>query len=283
MLNGGDEEIPACIGRVLWIDASAQASHKVGECARPLGTLVQDRQSAIVVDERIVTPVIPIDLDIAGVVGAPKLHWHAEVTDDKFLGPGLAATVIESAIEATTSERRDLTWKMTSRVTVAGHGSVDLEDDGIASGGAPDAGDWIRSKLVTTVGDVLNNPWEHARIEGVQARFEVKYARDLWRLRGVEVLDPVVDAGRQGAAAAAPGPGERARGHARRRGDDARRARRQGRRGRDRARLRPRAGAARPREPRPAARERAAADRRRASPSWCSSASRRRGSPIEGT
>ena len=53
MLNGGDEAIPACIGRVLWVNASAQASHKVGECARPLGTLVQDRQAAIVVDERV--------------------------------------------------------------------------------------------------------------------------------------------------------------------------------------------------------------------------------------
>jgi hypothetical protein len=41
----------------------------------------------------------------------------------------------------------------------------------------------------------MNNPWEHARVESVQARFEVKYARDLWRLRGVEVLDPIVDAG----------------------------------------------------------------------------------------
>src|SRR5580698_8503236 len=170
MLNGGDEAIPACIGRVLWIDASAQASHKVGECARALGTLVQDRQAAIVVDERVVAPVIPVDLEIAGVVGAPKLHWHAELTDDKFLAPGLAATVIESAIEATTSERRDLTWKMTSRVTITGHGAVDLEDNGIASGGTPDASDWIHSKLVNTVGDVLNNPWEPARIESVQAR-----------------------------------------------------------------------------------------------------------------
>jgi SpoIVB peptidase S55 len=195
MLNGGDEQLPACIGRVLWIDASAQASHKVGECARPLGTLVQDRQSAIIVDERIVAPVIPVDLEIAGVVGAPKLHWHAELTDDKFLGPGLAATILESAIEATTSERRDVTWSLTSRVTIAGHGAVDLEDVGVASGGTPDASDWIRSKVVTTVGDVLNNPWEHAHIEGVKARFEVKFARDLWRLRGVDVLDPVVDAG----------------------------------------------------------------------------------------
>jgi hypothetical protein len=195
MLNGGDEAIPACIGRVLWINASAQASHKVGECARGLGTLVQDRQTAIVVDERAVAPVIPIDVDIAGVVGAPRTHWHAEVTDDKFLATGLAATVIESAIEATTSERRDLTWTLTSHVTIVGHGTIDLEDIGIATGGTPDASEWLRSKVVTTLGDVLNNPWEHARIDGIRARFEVKYARDLWRLRGVEVLDPVVDGG----------------------------------------------------------------------------------------
>jgi len=195
MLNGGDEAIPTCVGTVLWINASSLASHKVGECARSLGTLVQDRQSAIVVDERVVAPVVPIDVDIAGVVGAPHTHWHSEVTQDKFLAPGLAGVVLGSLIEATTSERRDVTWKLSSQVTVTGHGSVQLEDVGIASGGTPEAGDWLRSKLVTTLGDVLSNPWEQARIERVQARFEVKYARDLWRLRGVEVLDPVVDAG----------------------------------------------------------------------------------------
>jgi hypothetical protein len=195
MLNGGDEAIPTCIGRVLWVNASALASHKVGECARPLGTLIQDRQTAIVLDERVVAPVIPVNIDIAGVVGAPRTHWHAELTDDKFMAPGLAAVVIGSVIEATTSERRDLTWKLTSSVTVAGHGTVELEDVGVASGGTPETPEWFRSKLVNTVGDVLNNPWERVRIEKVQARFEVKYARDLWRLRGVDLLDPVVDAG----------------------------------------------------------------------------------------
>ncbi|MGH7440520.1 MAG: SpoIVB peptidase S55 domain-containing protein, partial [Polyangiaceae bacterium] len=127
MLNGGDEAIPTCIGRILWINASALASHKVGECARPLGTLVQDRQTAIVLDEHVTAPVIPVDVEIAGVTGAPRARWHAEVTADQFMGPGLAAMVIESAVEATTSERRDVTWTLTSSVTVAGHGTVDLE------------------------------------------------------------------------------------------------------------------------------------------------------------
>ena len=264
MLNGGDEALPACIGRVLWINASAQASHKVGECARPLGTLVQDRQSAIVVDERIVAPVIPIDVDIAGVVGAPKPHWHAELTDDKFLGAGPGG------------DRDRVGHRGDDERAARPHVEDDVARDGRgARRGRPRGrrhrqrrharrARLVRSKLVTTVGDVLNNPWEHARIDGVQARFEVKYARDLWRLRGVEVLDPVVDAGDKVATASAPRPRGRARGHARRRDDDARRARRQGRRCRGRARLRRRAGAAGAREPRPAARERAAADGRRA-------------------
>ena len=195
MLNGGDSAIPTCIGRVLWVNASALASHKVGECARPLGTLIQDRQTAIILDENVTPPTIPVDIDVIGAIGAPKTHWHAEITDDKFMGPGLASAVLGSVIEATTSERRDLTWKLTSRVDVRGHGQVDLEDVGIAAGGAPDEGEWARSKFVSTIGDVLNNPWEHARISKVSARFEVKYARDLWRLRGVELIDPIVDAG----------------------------------------------------------------------------------------
>ncbi len=195
MLGGGDEALPSCIGSVLWILASAQSSHKVGECARPLGTLVQDRQTAIILDEHVVAPTIPVDVDITGTTGAPRTHWHSEVTEDKFLAPSMAAVVLASVIEATSSERRDLTWKLTTKVDIAGHGSVDLEDVGVAEGGTPDTGDWFRSKLISTVGDVLNNPWEHVHVTHVQARFDVKYTRDVWHLRGVEVLDPVVDAG----------------------------------------------------------------------------------------
>jgi hypothetical protein len=195
MINGGDEAIPACIGKVLWIDASAQASHKVGECARSLGTLVQDRQTAIVLDEHVTAPVIPVDIEVTGVVGAPQTRWHSEISDDKFMGPGLAATVFGSIVEATTSERRDLTWKMTSTVAVRGHGTVELEDIGVSAGGAPDTSDFGRSRVIATLGDVLNNPFEHARVESIKARFDVQYARDLWRLRGLEVLDPIVDGG----------------------------------------------------------------------------------------
>ncbi|MDP9035547.1 MAG: hypothetical protein M3O50_12145 [Myxococcota bacterium] len=199
MLNGGESAMPTCIGRVLWVDASALASHKVGECARPLGTLVQDRQTAIVVDENLTAPTIPIDVEILGASGAPKTHWHSEITDDKFMAPGLAAVILGSVVEATTSERRDVTWRLGTRLSVGGHGAIDIEDVGIASGGTPDASEWTHSKLVTAVGDVLNNPWERARIDKIEAKFEITYAHELWRLRGVDLLEPVVDAGSKAA------------------------------------------------------------------------------------
>src|SRR5262249_37313572 len=95
----------------------------------------------------------------------------------------------------TVNERRDVTWKLTSKVSVRGHGSIELEDFGIAIGGLPDPGDWGHARVVRTVGDVVNNPWERTRIEKIEWTLSVEDARDLWRLRGVDGLDPVIDVG----------------------------------------------------------------------------------------
>jgi hypothetical protein len=56
-------------------------------------------------------------------------------------------------------------------------------------------GEWTHSRVVHAVGDALNNPWENAAIEKVEGVLTVQYARDLLRLRGVELLEGVVDAG----------------------------------------------------------------------------------------
>jgi hypothetical protein len=195
MLEAGNTALPATIGRVLWIFASDQHSSKIGESIRPLGALVQDRMSAIVVDEKVTAPTFPVHVEVKGVDGAPKKTWNMVVADERFMSPSLTAAALGSVIEATTNERRDVTWHLRSKVSVRGHGAIDLEDFGVATGGMPDAGDFGHARVVRAIGDVLNNPWERTRIEKVEAELTVTYARDLWRLRGVEVRDAVVDAG----------------------------------------------------------------------------------------
>jgi hypothetical protein len=197
MMNAGDSALPTAIGRVLWINASGQRSFKVGESARPLGTLVQDRQSAIVVEETKRPPTFPVTIDMRGVDGAPKSSWHMQVVEEKFLSPSFTAAALGSAVEATTSEKRDMSWVIHSTLAIRGRGAIELDDFGVAMGGMPDEGDLSRTRLVRALGDVLNNPWEDARIDGVESHLTVQYTRDLLRLRGVELLDEVVDAGKK--------------------------------------------------------------------------------------
>ncbi|HEY1959463.1 MAG TPA: hypothetical protein VGH28_27820 [Polyangiaceae bacterium] len=195
MMGAGDTAIPAAIPRVLWIYASEQHSFKVGEAARTVGALVNDRQSGVVVDETKRAPTFPLHVDVRGVTGAPKTTWDVEVAEEKFMSAALSAAVLGSIVDATTSERRDVSWTMHSRVSIRGRAPVDLEDFGVAMGGMPDTGDWLASRAVRVVGDVLNNPWENVHVDGIRSTLEVHYQRDVLRLRGVDVLDPIVDAG----------------------------------------------------------------------------------------
>jgi len=193
MIEGGVSALPAAIGKVHWIFASDQHSSKIGEAVRPLGALVQDRQSAIVVDETAEAPVFPVSLAIEGAPGLAKDRWNVTVAHDRFLTPALVASVFGSVIDASVNERRDVTWHMHTTLSVRGHGSIDLDDFGVAAGGMPEAGDFLHSRIGRAIGEVLNNPWEHARIDGVKGTLSLDYSRALWRLRGVDLLDPAVD------------------------------------------------------------------------------------------
>jgi hypothetical protein len=197
MMNAGDSSLPTSIGRVLWINSSDQRSFKVAETARSLGMMVQDRQSAVVIDETKRPPTFPVSLDIVGVDGVRKPSWHMQVAMEKFMSANFTAASLGSAIEASVSEKRDVTWWLHSKLLVRGHGSIELDDFGVATGGMPDEGELGRVRVVRAVGEILNNPWETARIDGVESTLKVEYARELWRLRGVEVLDEVVDAGKK--------------------------------------------------------------------------------------
>jgi hypothetical protein len=195
MMNGGVAALPTSIGKVLWVLASQQRSFKLGEAVRPLGALVNDRQAAIVVDSKASAPSFPATVDIEGVEGAPHKSWSFTIAHEKFMSPSFVALAVGSAIEATTSERRDVSWRATTDIVVTGQGTITLEDGGVAVGGTPDAEDWSHSRAVRAVGALLNNPWQPARIEKLTTKVSVRFARDLYHLRGVDALADVVDAG----------------------------------------------------------------------------------------
>lgn len=195
MMNGGIESFPTAIGKVHWILASYQRSFKLGEAVRPMGALVNDRQAAIVVDAQAKAPTIPMSLKIEGVDGAPKTTWNMEVTHDKFMTPTFAAMALGNAVETTTSERRDMTWRGTSKLKIGKYGTMTFEDFGAGDGGQPGAEDFVRGRLVRALGALMNNPWEEVKIESIETTMRFTFEREVSVMKGVKLLDPEVDAG----------------------------------------------------------------------------------------
>lgn len=195
MLNGGIEALPTALGHVHWILSTQNRSFKIGEPTKTLGTLVNDRQASIVIDTTRTAPTFPVSVKVKGVPGAPKTEWNMRVAHDQFLAPNFMAVAIGSALESTTAERNDLTWNAQTEVDVAGYGTFRLRDFGSGNRVPIGPGDIARTRLTQAVGAVLNNPWQHARIEAVRTNVEVVHKRETMYLRGAQVLEPEIDAG----------------------------------------------------------------------------------------
>jgi hypothetical protein len=134
-------------------------------------------------------------MTIKGVRGQPTSTWKFDVAHEKFMTPTFLAIALGSALQAIASEREDITWIAKSKLKIKGMGEIALEDYGVAIGGTPEPGEFVRSNLVRAAGAVLNNPWQNAFVESASMEMELRYARDIVRLRGAELLETEVDAG----------------------------------------------------------------------------------------
>jgi hypothetical protein len=195
MMEAGITALPTAVGRVAWFLASEQRSFKLGMPVRPVGALVNDRVASIVCSHSASAPIVPVTVAIRGVPGVPLSTWNFEVAHEKFMTPTFLAVAIGSGLQTVASEHQDVTWTAVSKLQIQGYGEIELRDYGVSIGGTPDPGEFARSNLVRAVGGVLNNPWQPARIERASMAIELRYARDILRLRGAELLDSEIDAG----------------------------------------------------------------------------------------
>ncbi len=195
MMFSGVTALPTAVGKVLWFLASDMRSFKIGMPARPVGALINDRMASIVVSHSAVAPVMPVSMKVIGAPGAPYTTWNFEVSHEKFMTPAFIAVALGNALQATAAEKQDVSWTAQSKFWVKGHGAVSVKDYGVSIGGTPSPQEFIGSNLVRSMGVLLNNPWEPVILEKAEVVLELKYSRDIYRLRGAEILEPEIDAG----------------------------------------------------------------------------------------
>lgn len=196
MLNAGQVGLATCTTRVVHILSSEMRSFKLAEPIAPLGTLVQDRQAAIVVDEQTQADMIPLRVRILGVKGAPRSEWNMQVASHHLLTTGLVLTTLANAIEATAADRTDAVLHVESRVEIDHHGTQSVSDVMITNNGANDAGTLGRLHVFNVLNAAYGNPFEQARVSRIDIDLRLEFARDMVTIVDAQLPSDTVDPGK---------------------------------------------------------------------------------------
>ncbi len=195
MMNVGITALPTTEARILWFMASQQRSFKMGEATAKNGALVNDREASIVVDQDADPPRVQIELHVRGEPGAPYQDWSFEIAHDRFLTPSLLGMAVGNGINNTAAERRDVTWAMTTHFEFDDMAPMDIYDIGSSPTGTPSAPQVMQSDALEALGQIFNNPWQSTRLRKVRVDVELQFARDVARIRGIQLLSPEIDPG----------------------------------------------------------------------------------------
>lgn len=195
MLNAGELGIPTATARVLHILVSEQRSFKIAEALTPVGTLIHDRQAAIVIDTKREAARIPVRLRVHGAEGAPKTQWNVEVASHRLLSPMLTFTVIANAIKTTVADVGDVIYQAKSRVGVEGRGIVELEDRGFVTSGPSSPNLLASLRMFSLMEAAFANPFETSRITSVELDLSLEFGREIFQVVDASVSHEVVDPG----------------------------------------------------------------------------------------
>jgi hypothetical protein len=195
MMDLGQVAWPTTTARVLHVLASEQRSFKIAEAVTPLGTLIHDRQSAIVVDTKANADTIPVAVHVRGIKEAPRTQWNMEVVSHRLVTPVLTFTAIANAVMATSSDRSHAVFKAKSRVEIEGHGAFTVEDIGYTPVGISDSMALSNLRLFDLIDVAYGNPFEEARITGIDVDIEVSFVRDIVTIVDASVPFGEVDPG----------------------------------------------------------------------------------------
>lgn len=195
MLDAGATGFPTATARVLHVLVSDYRSFKIAEAARPLGTLVQDRQAAIVVDPDITAAKVPVRIRIDGADGAQKTEWNVEVVSHRTLTPGIAFAVMLNALKSTAGDVEDVVFRARSSIGVEGHDTVVLDEEGYSPAGVASQIALGQLDLFWVMESAFANPFEVSRVTSVDLELALDFTREVYQIVDASVPFDQVDPG----------------------------------------------------------------------------------------
>ncbi len=194
MLEQGEVGLPTGTARIAHVMASVQRSFKIGEVVAPLGTLIHDRQPAIVIDTHREPATIPVHVRISGIEGAHRTDWNATIASHRALTPTLTLAVIQAAIKSASADQTDVTFRARTRMMISGYGPLELVDEGALSAG-PGNAQLSQLRAFSVFEIVFGNPFVESRIESIDFDVAFTFERTALTLVDARVPDNEIEPG----------------------------------------------------------------------------------------
>lgn len=196
MMEIGEVGYPTAVARVLHILSTVQRSFKIAEAVAPLGTLVQDRQAAIVVDTSLSPAMIPVHLHLSGIPDTERSEWNFEIASHRSATGTLLSSSIQSAVKSVAGDADYVTFEATSSVRFEGlASSVDVVDHGFSATGAHQSSALGQIRAFDLIEAAYANPFQDTRLTEVSIDLALRFEHHTAEIVDASVASTEVDPG----------------------------------------------------------------------------------------
>ncbi len=161
----GSVAMPMARAHVITTLASAMASTKIISTGATIGTLTQDRVTAIMGQLGDGPPMIPVDVTLT--TPATERKFHFEIIESPELTPTLVALTAYNGIVSTPAYSERSTLHLAGDIAVKNHTSVALSDIFAPTDNPVPTGFYVAAAVQNIFSRIYSNPYEIPHIDGI--------------------------------------------------------------------------------------------------------------------
>jgi hypothetical protein len=162
----GKVEMPLSRAHVMMTLASAAASTKIITTGATIGTLTQDRPTAVMGTLGPGPPMIPLDVTLD--TPAAEKKYHFEVIESPQLTPTLVAAAAYNGIIGSPAYGEGSTLQLSGTIEVKGHTPVQLDDLFAPADQTTPAPFYLATEVQADFGRIYSNPYESPQIGRIE-------------------------------------------------------------------------------------------------------------------
>jgi hypothetical protein len=187
MFGNGEWYAPVSTAYVHHVLHSMQSASVIASPRHEIGSLVQDRQAAILADTTLRSPMIPVDIRVTTTSGKQTQtgEFHVQILDNKYLTAPITGAAVMNAINYYLPDREHVTARVDSKVHLRGAEPISFVDYMYAADGAGSVMGGVRGLRVLV--PLLMNPYKPVKVDRVEIKVDLRYEINFGKIAEVRV------------------------------------------------------------------------------------------------